>query len=143
MDGATTEVQGAWRALLSVSKALLEEIEKRLKAEGLAPLTWYDVLLEVEKAGQEGIRPFELQERLLLPQYGMSRLLDRIEAACLVRRETHDADRRGQIVYLTPEGAAMRARIWPVYSRFLSERVGGRLSGAEAIALGDLLRKLR
>ncbi|WP_299682761.1 MarR family winged helix-turn-helix transcriptional regulator [uncultured Roseobacter sp.] len=142
MKTPSKETQAAWRALLSVSKSLVESIERDLKAADLAPLAWYDVLLEIEKAGEDGIRPFELQERLLLPQYGMSRLLDRMDTAGLIRRETFGDDRRGQSVFLTPEGKAMRERIWPVYAGFLADRIGGALSEKDAIVMRDLLRKL-
>ena len=48
---------------------------------GHPPLAWYDALLEIEKAGPDGLRPFELRKLLLLPQYGTSRLLDRMVTA--------------------------------------------------------------
>lgn len=137
------EIQLVWRTLISVSKGLVEEIEEELKSEGLPPLTWYDILLEVEKAGKDGLRPYELQERLLLPQYGMSRLLDRIDAAGLIKREVFGPDKRGQMVFLTPEGGEMRRRIWKIYGAFLSDRLGARLSSDEAATLSKLLQKLR
>ncbi len=59
-------------------------MEGALKAEGLPPLEWYDVLLELERGGP--MRPRDLQAHLLLAQYNLSRLLDRIEAAGLVER---------------------------------------------------------
>lgn len=142
MEDPAKEVQAVWRVLLSVSKALLEEIESDLKSANLPPLAWYDVLLEVDRAGRDGIRPYELQERLLLPQYGTSRLLDRMDAAGLIRRETFGPDKRGQIIFLTREGQAMRGRIWTVYGAFLAERVGGRLSKKDAASLSKLLKKL-
>lgn len=142
MDKPSQDVEAAWTGLIAASKTLLEEIEAALKAADLAPLTWYDVLLEVEKAGDDGIRPYELQKRLLLPQYGVSRLLDRIAAAGLITRESYAADKRGQVIRLTPAGLAMRRRIWPVYAAFLNRRIGERLTGKEAVKLRKLLKKL-
>jgi DNA-binding MarR family transcriptional regulator len=132
-----------WTALISVSRHLVETIEARLKAEGLPPLTWYDTLLEIEKAGSDGIRPFALEHRLLLPQYGTSRLLDRIEKAGLIARSACKDDGRGHVVKITDEGLQTRRRIWPVYARALTELIGDRIGADDAMALADALRALR
>ena len=67
-------------------QAAMSRVESALKAAGLPPLAWYEVLVELERAGGCGLRPFALEEALLLPQYGLSRLLARMEAAGLVVR---------------------------------------------------------
>ena len=110
---------------------------------GLPPLGWYDALLELEKAGEDGLRPFQLKERLLLPQSGTSRLLDRMERARLIRRTPHDNDARGQIVSLTEEGAALRQRMWSVYEKFLREAVERALRVEELHDLSALLGRLQ
>ena len=69
----------AWVRLTRAQQQAMETIESSLKAAKLPPLVWYDVLLEVEKAGAEGLRPFELEGAMLLAQYQLSRLLGRIE----------------------------------------------------------------
>ena len=103
-----TETIRFWKALMTASTRLTEAVEAALKADGLPPLAWYDVLWEVEKAGEEGLRPFVLKDRLLLPQYATSRLLDRIAAAGLIDRDQCPEDGRGQILTLTEKGRAMR-----------------------------------
>lgn len=133
----------AWTALMRASTRMLTEIETALKAAGLPALTWYDALLEIEKAGDEGIRPLVLQERLLLPQYGTSRLLNRIEQSGYIVREDCAEDGRGQIVRLTPEGKEIRQRMRPVYMQALNRLLGDKLSGADAAHLAQLLDKLR
>jgi DNA-binding MarR family transcriptional regulator len=132
-----------WTALVSTSRALVETIEARLKAAGLPPLTWYDALLEIEKAGPGGIRPFALQDRLLLPQYGTSRLLDRIERAGLIARQPCEGDGRGHVVAVTALGAETRRRMWPVYAAALVELIGERIDDDRATALATTLRALR
>ncbi len=67
IDHAT---EAAWTALMTKSRVLLEAVESSLKSAGYPPLAWYDALLELEKAGPDGLRPFELKDRILLPQYG-------------------------------------------------------------------------
>ena len=62
----------------------MSRVESALKAAGLPPLAWYEVLVELDRAGACGVRPFALEEALQLPQYGLSRLLARMEEAGLV-----------------------------------------------------------
>ena len=67
-----------------------------LKSAGLPALEWYDVLLEIERAGP--LRPRDLQSRLLLAQSNLSRLLDRMERAGLIARGDCEQDGRGLVV---------------------------------------------
>ena len=132
-----------WTRMVAVSGLLLDRIEAALKKEGLPPLSWYDVLLEVERAGPGGIRPFEIKERLLLPQYGASRLLKRLTEAGYVATADCVEDGRGQVVTITPSGRDIRARMWPIYSAALRTDVQEKLTDAEAEQLAELLGKLR
>lgn len=127
---------------MSVSQALLDDIENELKAHGFPQLSWYDALYEIEKAGADGIRPYELKERLLLPQYGTSRLLDRIAKAGLITREDVVGDRRGQTIRLTPEGLRTRKAMWPIYAEMLVKSVQTKLGQSELDQLVHLLGKL-
>ena len=135
-------IQAAWVAIVSKSRTLLEVVEAALKHAGLPPLAWYDALLEIEKAGPDGLRPFELKERLLLPQYGTSRLLDRMAKAELIDRRDCDDDGRGQIVCISDKGHAVRQAMWPVYAQVLSEKIEDKLSPDEAAQLVRPLSKL-
>ncbi len=133
----------AWTALVSASRVLIEKVEAALKSEGHPPLAWYDALLEVEKAGSDGLRPFEIKERLLLPQYGTSRLLDRLVKAGLLEREACADDGRGQVIRMTEKGRTVRRAMWPVYARVLSEEFESRLTAKDAAQLGSLLTRFR
>jgi DNA-binding MarR family transcriptional regulator len=132
----------AWARLMRAHQAALSRVEGALKAAGLPPLAWYDVLLELERAGPCGLRPFALERELMLPQYGLSRLLARMEEAGLVERQSCPGDGRGQMAVLTDAGRATRAAMWPVYAGALQEAVGCRLSPAESDGLADLLGRL-
>jgi DNA-binding MarR family transcriptional regulator len=132
----------AWARLMRVQQIALSDVEAALKRQKLPPLAWYDALLELERAGEDGMRPFALQRELLLPQYSLSRLLERMERADYVERHTCDEDGRGQIVAITATGIAMRRRIWPVYARAIQDTIGARLNDREAKQLADLLGKL-
>lgn len=142
MTQPSPQTIAAWTSLVSANRILLNSIEVSLKNEGLPKLSWYDALLEIEKADRTGIRPFELKARLLLPQYGMSRLLDRIATAELIVRTEVEGDGRGQVIRLTQKGRSIRKAMWPVYAGALKRSVEQQLSQAEVTELARLLKKL-
>lgn len=142
MDAPPEPTIAAWTRLATASRRVLERIEAGLRSAGLPPLAWYDALLEIERAGDDGIRPMALQERLLLPQYGTSRLLDRLAAEGLLERLPCPADGRGRIVRITGVGKALRRRMWPVYARALEGTIGTALSPEDATDLARLLDKV-
>lgn len=130
----------AWVRLVRAHGAALELIEAALKAAGHPPLEWYDVLLELERAGP--LRPRALQTRLLLAQSNLSRLLDRMAAAGAVERRPCDDDRRGQLVAITDAGCTLRLGMWPAYAAAIETAVGARLSDAQAASLIDILGQI-
>lgn len=114
----------AWKDLVSANRRVLERIEADLKMANLPTLAWYDALYEIEKAGKAGIRPLQLKDRLLLPQYGTSRLLDRIVKAELIRKAPCSEDGRGFVVQITAKGRTVRREMWPIYSNALAQSFG-------------------
>ena len=135
-------VTRAWTRLIRARETVLGAIERDLKAAGVAPLAWYDVLLELSRAGEGRLRPFEIEKETLLAQYNLSRLLDRLEREGLVAREPCDDDGRGQWAVITDKGRAAQARTWKVYAKSIQRHVGDRLDDKAAAALADLLGRL-
>ncbi|MBD3805455.1 MAG: winged helix-turn-helix transcriptional regulator, partial [Thioclava sp.] len=89
-----------------------------------------------------GLRPFELEEAMLLAQYNLSRLLSRIEEAGYIERQHCEDDGRGQIITITDAGKAMRRKIWAVYSTAIEAAVGQHLSDEQANTLSELLERI-
>jgi DNA-binding MarR family transcriptional regulator len=130
----------AWVQLIRAHRSALCAVERALRSADLPPLEWYDVLLELERGGP--LRPRDLQDHLLLAQYNLSRLLDRMESEGLVTRERCSEDARCQWVKATAAGETLRKRMWPVYAEAIQQAVGGKLTKSEAEKLGDLLGRL-
>lgn len=135
-------VTRAWTRLMRAQQTVLGAIERDLRAEGLPPLAWYDVLLELSRAPQGRLRPFKIERETLLAQYNLSRLLDRLTREGLVAREAHEEDGRGQWVAITPAGRALQARMWKVYAHSIKQHVGTKLDDKAAARLADLLGRL-
>jgi DNA-binding MarR family transcriptional regulator len=131
----------AWARLVRAEGAVLAKVERDLKNAGFPPLAWYDVLLELDRS-ENGLRPFELEERMLLKQYNLSRLVDRMEADGLVRRQRCPTDARGFHLCIEPAGRDLRERMWPVYAESVKQHFATRLGDGEACELARLLGKL-
>lgn len=119
------ETLGAWRALLNAHSRVIGEVEAALSAAGLPQLTWYDALWPLRRARGRRLRMGALAEQVTLSRTGLSRLVDRLEAAGLLRREPAPEDRRGSYVVLTAAGAELLRRMWPVYERVLEREFAG------------------
>lgn len=132
----------AWALLLATHATLVENIEAGLAAEGLPPLAWYDVLWELEKAGDGRLRMSELAHAIVLSRSNLTRLIDRLEDARLTAREPCPHDRRGSFAVLLPAGREMRRKMWPVYRRQIETLFASHLSGKEAEALHATLSKV-
>lgn len=132
----------AWRALLNAHAAAVGAIERDLAAGGHVSLAWYDVLVALHEAPGNRLRLHELARAVVLSRSGLTRLVDRLEAASLLRREPCPDDRRGAFAVLTPEGEATLRRTWPAYARGIVEHFARYLTDEEAERLADLLERV-
>src|SRR4051812_2692750 len=132
----------AWARLIRVSGSLLDAVEAELKGAGFPPLAWYDALLELDRAPDGRLRPFELERHMLLPQYSTSRLVDRLERARLVERLQCPADGRGFHVSITAAGRELRRRMWLAYAAAIERHIGSKMGCTDAQKLAELLGRL-
>src|SRR4029450_4085475 len=88
---------GAWRWLLLAHAAALRAIEADLRRAGTIPLTWYDVLLELNAGPDERLRMQELSDRVVLSRTRVSRLVDELVEEGLVERVPSGEGRRGRL----------------------------------------------
>lgn len=132
----------AWIALNRAQRYVLEAIEAELKSAGLPPLAWYDVMLELWREPGGRLRQADLERRMLFPQYGVSRLVDRLEREKLVHRERCDDDGRAYWVAISDKGLDLRQRMWPIYAAAIQRHLGEKLSDQEAARIAEGLRKL-
>jgi DNA-binding MarR family transcriptional regulator len=109
----------AWSAFIWAHSAVIRRIEEALEARGLPPLTWYDVLWPLSRSPERRLRMNQLSEEVVLSRTALSRLVDRIERAGLLRREPVPEDRRGAYAAITEEGEEALRKIWPVYGRMI------------------------
>lgn len=141
-DDENISFNRVWFNLMRAHRKFHPRIAKALKASGINDPIWYEILLEVERAGPEGQPMAALEDKLFVPQYALSRHVSRLEKEGLLRR-TYIADgRRKQMLFLTDKGMGMHERIWPVYWDAMQAEIGPHLTADEAYALSRLLIKL-
>ena len=121
----------AWIGLIRAQHAVLSAVEADLKASGFPPLAWYDALLELRRAEPDGLRPYDLQERMLLAQYNLSRLADRLRDAGYLEKRPCPDDGRGHALRITRRGRGLLKRMWPVYGDAVARHLGGKLNSTE------------
>ena len=132
----------AWRLLLEAHANVTELLERELAAERGLPLTRYDVLLNLAEAPGGRLRMQELSASVLLSKSGLSRLVDRMVEAGLVRRERCEDDRRGWFAVLTDQGRSALRRAAPVHLRGIHEHFTRHLDPEEVEALTAALTKV-
>jgi DNA-binding MarR family transcriptional regulator len=129
----------AWRGVLFASARVLRIAERDLLARDGFPLTWLDVLAQLYDAPGNALRMQELEERSLFTRSGLTRLVDRIESAGLVRREPVPGDRRGVRVALTPEGRRRHDEAFMHHLRIIEREFGSRLTLEQQHAVAEAL----
>jgi len=129
----------AWRGVLFASSRVLRVAEPDLIARAGFPLTWLDVLAQLYDAPDNGLRMQELEERSLFTRSGLTRLVDRIEAAGLVRRAPVPGDRRGVRIVLTSEGRRRHDEAFVEHFRLIEREFGSRLTIDQQKAVADAL----
>lgn len=133
----------AWRTFLNAHAAAIGRIEQALAAAGLPSLSWYDALWPLHRAPRRKLRMSELATQVVtISRSGLTRLVDRLEAAGLVRREPSPDDRRGTVVAITREGSALLRRMWPVYADEIRRSLVDVLDAEEAAALREALERV-
>ena len=107
----------AWAALLRVHAALVPMLERELAAAHAMPLSWYDVLLELNAAPDRRLRMSELGARVVLSRERVSRVVDELVRAGLVSRERNPEDRAVGVRrdHAGRSGPAARRRAGPTW----------------------------
>jgi DNA-binding MarR family transcriptional regulator len=146
-ESAVTERLGgegvaAWRAFVTAHAVVVDRIERELSREGVLPLGWHEVLLALAEAPERRLRMHELARAVVLSRSGLTRLVDRLERAGLLCRESCPSDRRGSFAALTGEGLEALRRTEPVYERSIREHFVRHLDAEELRVMTGALERV-
>jgi len=128
----------AWRGLLETHARVTRALDAEMRAAHGLSVSSYEVLMFLADAPGHRLRMAEIADRVLLSRSGLTRLVDRLEAAGYVTRCAAEDDGRGAYAELTDAGlaklqAARRTHLDGVRRHFLTH-----LSETDQAALGDV-----
>ena len=132
----------AWKGLLFAHARVIQGLEADMHEQHDLTLTWFDVMSRLKQAPDQRLRMHELEEASVFTRSGMTRLVDRIEAAGFVRRERSPRDRRGVYVAITPAGVAKVDAVWLDHVASIRRHFGRFIDPAEATALRHTTQKI-
>lgn len=113
-------------ALLNLARTheyVQQRFSEFLKEFGITP-TQYNMLRILRGAGEAGLTCSQAAARMVSPDPDITRLLDRMEAQGLMRRERSQQDRRVVIGRITSEGLELVNRIDTPLQAHLKRMVG-------------------
>ncbi len=132
----------AFGMLIETHNELFNATGRALEEFGL-PVPWLGVLIRLARSPGERLRMTELARDMTMSTSGLTRLIDRIEAAGHVHRERCPDDRRGLLAVLTPAGREIAAAAAEPHLADLERLIGEPLDADEIEQLTDLLRRVR
>jgi DNA-binding MarR family transcriptional regulator len=138
----TPAQRAQWRVFLETALAVIDILDAEMQAERGITLTWYDALIHLEDA-PDGLGMTELANRILFSKSGLTRVIDRMEAAGLVRRERPPEDRRVVKVLITAAGLETLNCARTVHRRGIQEHFVSHVAPSELTALASTLESVR
>ena len=136
LDSTPMEVIGR---ITRLSALIQRELDRVFAQHGLAGAD-FDVLATLRRS-EAPLTPGALSRSTMVTTGGMTKLLDRLEARGLIRREPDARDRRGRLIVLTDDGRALADRTVEAHLEN-EQRLLADLSEAEREKLAALLREL-
>ena len=131
-----------WGALLKVHAALVPRLDRELQETHGLPLTWYDVLLELNAAPGRRLTMGQLGSVAAVSRTRVSRVVDELVRAALVTREPNPEDGRSAFAGLTPAGRAALRKAAPTYLAAVQREFADHLTARESEILAGALRKV-
>lgn len=126
-------------SIIHAQQVVTTAIDRALKPLGLT-FARYEVLMLLSFSRTGALPITKVGERLLVHPTGITKLVDKLEAEDLVRREPNPADRRGTLVRITSAGRRLGRKSSKVVG---SMRFGADLPDADLEQLVSLLGRLR
>ena len=132
----------AWAALLRVHAALVPVLDQELQAAHGLPLTWYDVLLELNAAPERRLTMGELGRVAVVSRSRVSRVVDELVRAGLVDRQPNPSDGRSAYAVITEAGRRRLRAAAPTYLAGIERHFTTKLSATEAKTVARALGKI-
>ncbi|WP_448956370.1 MarR family winged helix-turn-helix transcriptional regulator [Labrys neptuniae] len=130
-----------WLRLFTCSTLVETEIRRRLREDFDCTLPRFDLMAQLERA-KDGMVLGEISKRMMVSPGNITALVERLVESGHISRTTSPADRRVQIIALTPFGHAEFKKMADAHAEWVADLFGG-LTAGDGEALLDRLAKLK
>jgi DNA-binding MarR family transcriptional regulator len=133
---------GAFVALVRGHASATRRLSAQLMADHGLTISDYEVLLKLVRAPDRRLRRVDLSREVLLTPSGITRLLDGLEKAGYVERDTCASDRRVVYAVLTHEGLVKLREATETHVAQIDALFGEHFDETELERLGELLTRI-
>ncbi len=134
----THEALRLWLRLFTGTTLVSRTVDSMLKRRYGSSLPRFDLLAQLHRASDDGLRMGELSDRTLTTNGNVTWLVAALEREGLVSRRVDDTDRRAVVVRLTPAGRRHFTAMARSHERLI-ERIFSGLTAADRRALHHAL----
>jgi DNA-binding MarR family transcriptional regulator len=134
--------QHTWRAFLSVTQLLFDQLDRELQRDAKMPHAYYEILVRLSEAPERTLRMSQLADSTLSSRSRLSHAVRRLEEAGWVERQSCPTDRRGQLAVLTDAGFAALEAAAPGHVEGVRSHVFDPLSPEQVTALREISETL-
>ncbi len=132
----------AWQGLLHAHQRVMRILDAELREEHQLSMADYDVLLRLARAPERRLKMTELARRVMMSPSGLTRVVDRLVARGLVRRNRTDGDARLMLAQLTGEGRQVLRTAAKTHLRGIREHFTGHLTDAQLRSVAKALERI-
>ena len=133
---------GPWRAMMVGIGRLLHRLDEELVARTGMTLAEYEVLSYLSDSVEGRLRMAELAQGVVVSRSGLTRRVDGLVAAGLVRRSACSSDRRGTYAELTSEGWRRLEQAAPVHRSGVRRYFLDQVDADELCMVGDIFERV-
>jgi DNA-binding MarR family transcriptional regulator len=140
--GDAYECAQAWSALTAAHARISGRLSAALAGRCGLTINDFEILLRLDRAPGQRVRPGELRPGVPLTQPALSRALARLADRGLVRRAGAPADRRGVLIAITPAGRKLLRDAIPVHASVIHGVLLDQLTAEEQEVLARVLSRV-
>jgi DNA-binding MarR family transcriptional regulator len=131
----------SWLALIRTHAQLWDKTETQMRHDSGLTMPRYDVLMQLDMSGgQLGLS--DLASTIVLSPSGLSKLLDRMEASGLIRRQPDPSDARSTFATITPRGRSLVRTARVKHHEWLQRAFGDALDDRDLADLRRIMKRI-
>jgi DNA-binding MarR family transcriptional regulator len=140
-SGVTVDLVGLFGDLVRLETELWNRVEARVQQAHGVPLAWVEIMRVVGATAD--CRVLDIASALSITVGGASKVVDKVEAAGLCRRQPNPTDGRSNLIRLTEPGEGLLEAANVTFAGVLAADVGAAVPVGELAQLSVTLRRLR